>query len=294
MFDASDSKETLKSHLSYLTPRQAPYYFIIIGVEIFVFRSAHELFEGPWVAAGVFAGVAIAVCLWFALTDPCDTDAETEKDQLRIARIAGITIPLIAMALSMNKIKNEPTLLYFSLGITFLQVLLFLFLVGENPTKERRSVNVPQLLVICSSLVLSIHFTMASLSSKLYVSKLPPDMRIEPGKDYLKKIVEAKAPEAAASDAKQSEPSKEEREKMLDLYKRNQIAQSINDDSSPLPIVPINQISAEYLLGGTKGIGVNVVSIETSRRQSNNLKMLAGFLIASWASVLGRVVFFAR
>ena len=237
----------------------------------------------------------IAICLWYALNEPCDADSETEKDQLRIARITGITIPLIAMALSMNKIKNEPFLLYMALGITFLQVLLFLFLVGESPSKEKKSVNVPQLLVICSSFVLSIHFTLASLSSTIYVSKLPPDMRIEPGKDYLKKIVEAKsqAPYAAASSPPQREPSKEEKEKILDLYKRNKIAQSINDDNSALQVFPVNQISAEYLLG-TKGIGVNVVNIENSRRQSGNLKLLAGFLIAAWFFVLGRVALFAR
>lgn len=295
MFDSSDSKDALKSHLSYLTPRQAPYYFIIIGIEIFLFRSAHELFDGAWLVSCTFACVAISICLWFALSQPCDADLETEKDQLRIARIAGITIPLIAMAISMNKIKNEPLLLDISLGITFLQVILFLFLIGESPAKEKKPVNIPQLLVICSSLVLSIHFTLASLSSKLYVAKLPSDMMIEPGNDYLKKIIEAKshAPDPAASDAPPREASQEERDKMIEFYRKNQIAQSINDDNSALPIFPINQISAEYNFG-SKGIGVNIVSIENSKRQSENLKILAGFLIASWLSVLGRVVFFAR
>lgn len=289
MFDYFDLKDALKSQFNYLTPGEAPYYFIIIGVEVFLFKAAHELTGESWFWAATVGMTLMAACLLAATFQRWDNDKNTERSHVRIARIVGIAVPLIAIAVSMTKTRHTPPLMLAAIALTFFQAFSFLFVVRERPLEKDKSINIPQLLVICSSLMFAIHFALASMSGRLYLVRLPDELVISAGE----RAVKVSAAASAAADYLKSGSDKQaEERKNNEAYERNKIAQSILDEEASIPLLPTNSIASEYIYGG-KGVAVTKLAVNTAQRQLENLKVLVSYLFVAWAIVLSRTLFYA-
>jgi len=289
MFDYFDLKDTIKSQFNYLTPGEAPYYFIIIGVEVFLYKAAHELARSSWFWAAVAGMILMAACLISAMIQRWDNDDSTERSHIRMARIVGIAVPLIAAAVSMARTKHTEELMIGAIFLTFFQAFVFLFLVRERPLEKDKSINIPQLIVICSSLMFSIQFSLSSMSGKFFLVRLPDEVVIS-ADDRFVKISDA---ESAAAEYAQSKLDKEvESRKNNEAYERNRIAQSILDEDGAMPLIPTNSIAAEFHFGA-KGVGVTRLAVDTAQRQLENLKLLVSFLFVAWILVLFRTLVYA-
>ncbi|MBT9609038.1 MAG: hypothetical protein WAP57_10710 [Aquabacterium commune] len=287
MFDYFDLKDALKSHFNYLTPGEAPYYFIIIGLEIFLFKAAHELDGKVWLWATVAGSLLMSACVIAALAQKWDNDKATERSQVRVGRIVGIAVPLIAIAVNMSKTKHTPALMLGAIALTFIQASAFLLLVRERPLERDKSINIPQLLVICSSLMFSIHFTLSSMSGRLFLTQLPDEIVASSGEKMVK------VSEAASAAEKYDRDTEEVKRHDNDVaYKRNKIAQSILDEEAGVPLIPVNSIAADLQLGG-KGVAISQLAVDSAKKQLANLRVLSAFLIAVWALVLTRTLYYA-
>ncbi len=279
LFDYYELQNTIKSNLSYLRPSEAPYYFIIIAIEFFLFNSAHELIGLNWLVS-IFVGASLmTICILSSLSQKWENSQVGEKAQLRVGRIVGISIPLVAIALTMDRLKLDETVMTIGLIITFAQCLIFLLMVREKPLKEAESINIPQLLIICSSLVFSLQFSLASLSSKIYITNLPKQLIVQPGKK---------------AELKDSDNNKGEvlDPKIIELFEKNIIAQGVLDSNSSIPIVPINTIASQ-VMSGSQGFGVTVITLKAMQEKIPNLRQLIAFLVACWMTVIGRAVYYA-
>lgn len=287
MFDYFDLKDALKSHFNYLTPGEAPYYFIIIGVEIFLFKAAHELDGHVWMWATAAGGLIMLACVLAALAQTSSNDQSTERAQVRVGRVVGISVPLIAIAVTMSKTKHTPALMLAGIALTFIQATTFLLLVKERPLVRDKSINIPQLLVICSSLMFSIHFTLSSMSGRLFISQLPPEVIASSGEKMVK------VSEAASAAAQFDRATDAEKLHQNDLaYKRNKVAQSIIDEEAGVPLIPMNAIAADIQQGG-KGLAISRLAFDSANRQLANLHVLSAYLIAVWGLVLLRTLVYA-
>lgn len=284
MFDYFDLKDALKSHINYLTPGEAPYYFIIIGLEIFLFKAAHELTGQPWFYATLAGSVFLTACLLSALAQKWENDSSTEKAHMRVGRVVGIAVPLIALAVTMSKTKHSPALMIGAIAITFGQVAAFLFLVRERKLEASKSINIPQLLIICSSLMFSLHFAISSMSGRLYLSKLPESLIVSAGEKPRDLVPNASRPASG--------PTAKERQSANAIYRQIRTAQSILDEESAFPLIPANTIAIDVVLGG-KGMAVSELAFETANNQLANLRVLVAFFLAAWFIVISRTIFYA-
>ncbi|MFZ5638325.1 MAG: hypothetical protein ACOY82_17245 [Pseudomonadota bacterium] len=289
MFDYFDIKDALKSQFNYLTPGEAPYYFIVIGIEIFLYKAAHELSLSAWFWAAALGMLLMAVCLLSAIFQRWENDVDTERSHIRIARIVGVSVPLVAVAITMEKTKHTPELMVGAILVAFFQAFVFLFFVKEKPLQKGRSINIPQLIVICSSLVFSIQFSLSSMSGRFYLVSLPEAMIISAGERVVR-ISEAKAA-AAEYDAMKSDQEALNRANN-EMYERNKIAQGILDEDGVMPIIPANSIASEMQFGA-KGAGVPRLAVDIARRQLGNLLILVSFLFMAWVIVLGRTFIYS-
>lgn len=287
MFDYFDLKDALKSNFNYLTPGEAPYYFIIIGLEVFLFKAAHELDGTAWFWATLGGCLLMSACVVAALAQKWDNDNTTERSQVRVGRIVGIAVPLIAIAVNMSKTKHTPALMLGGIALTFIQAGAFLLMVRERPLERDKSINIPQLLVICSSLMFSIQFTLSSMSGRLFLTQLPDEVVTSAGEKMVKVSDAASAAEKYVRDSEE-----EKRSDNAIAYKRNKIAQSILDEESGVPLIPVNSVQADLHYGG-QGLGINQLAVESAGKQLGNLRVLASFLIALWALVLSRTLYYA-
>jgi hypothetical protein len=307
LFDYVDAKEALKNHFTYLTPGNAPYYWIVIGLEVFLYKSAHELSDTPWMIAASFGCFLLVVCTALAARQTCDTDAQIEKTQLRVARIVGVTIPLVSIASVMNRTKFDTALMLLSISVTLAQVITFLFFVKEKNLTKDYSINIPQLLVICSSLVFSTHTTIASLSSNVFLSDIPDDLIVDRAMNEINSlIVEAESSlkhkeKDTSSDVNidtdiKLPPTQEEKEYIFEKYRKNRIAKVLLDEEYSSLFIPINRIT--YDLGSEfsylERIKIDADYIKSAKSIIPNLRILVAFLIAVWVIILLRTVIYAN
>jgi uncharacterized membrane protein YiaA len=261
LFDLIDTKDVVKSNVGYLTPGNAPYYWIIIAVELVLFKAAHELLPGSWYLTFGCGAAVLVMCIAFALRDLCDTDESTQRSQVRLARIVGIVVPLISLVIHMSRLKLDGYFLFLAVVATFSQVAIFIFLVNDRDLVKGKSLNIPQVLVICSSVLFLTHSLMASLAARNYLQALPQALIIE--FDGKKKI------DTAAWTTNE--------------YQLDRTARQVLDDESPL-LLGIYKLSAE--LGGVHGI--HRAHIIASERQGKNLEQLLTLVVSLWLVTVAR------
>lgn len=261
LFDIVETKDLVKSNIGYLTPGTAPYYWIVIALEIVLFKAAHELTSGPWFVTFACAALVLILCVSFALKDLCDTDESTQRSQVRLARIVGIVVPLVSLAIHMSRLKLDGHYLLLAVIATFSQVAIFIFLVADRDLVKGRSLNIPQALVICSSVLFLTHSLLASLAARNYLLDLPAEMIIE------------------FEGTKKPDTSKWTNNE----YQIDRTARQILDDESPL-LLGIYKLTAE--LGNLHGI--HRAHIIASERQGRNLEHLLTLIAALWLVTLGR------
>lgn len=261
LFDIVETKDLVKSNVGYLTPGTAPYYWIVIALEIVLFKAAHELTSENWYLTFGCATSVIILCVAFALKDLCDTDESTQRAQVRLARIVGIVVPLVSLALHMSRLKLDSQHLLLAVVATFSQVSIFIFLVADRDLVKGKSLNIPQALVICSSVLFLTHSLLASLAARNYLLSLPSELVIEfEGSNKL-------------------DTSKW----TINEYQIDRTARQILDDESPL-LLGIYKLTAE--LGNVHGI--HRAHITTSERQGKNLEQLLTLVAALWLVTLLR------
>ncbi|UDF36108.1 UNVERIFIED_ORG: hypothetical protein LHJ69_03295 [Shinella sp. XGS7] len=267
LFDIVETKDLVKSNVGYLTPGTAPYYWIVIALEIVLFKAAHELKSEAWyLTFGCAAFVAI-ICVFFALKDLCDTDESTQRAQVRLARVVGVVVPLVSLALHMSRLKLDGQHLLLAVIATFVQVSVFLFLVVDRDLVKGKSLNIPQALVICSSVLFLTHSLLASLAARNYLLALPSELIIE--FESPKKIDTAKW--------------------TINEYQIDRTARQILDDESPL-LLGIYKLTAELV----SFHGIHRAHIITSERQGKNLEQLLTLVVALWFVTLGRTTMHVR
>jgi hypothetical protein len=271
MFPYIETHEALKANLTYLTPGQAPYYWIVIALEFAGFNAATELRNGQWWATLIVVAIILLMCGALAVKQMSDLPEETSRTQVRVARIVGVSTPFLALAFTMSKLRLDTGLFVLALSMTLVQAFTFLFLVKEEPLRAGKSVNVPQLLVICTSLLFATHAVIGSLSMRQYLLDLPAEMLTGYGI-----------------------PAKEAKDWSIEMYEKQRIASRLlGSEAGPL-------VSGIYGViddvSGDKPFvrGIHRAHIDSARYQSANLQVLGAFFAALWIVVLVRTAFHAR
>lgn len=262
MFPYIETKEALKANFSYLTPGQAPYYWILACLEFTLFKAAIELSGYIWFFTTSLLAALVMVCVARAMVQMCETQEQTEISQLRVARIVGISTALLSLAITMSRSKLETPLYLLSLAMSCIQAAVFLLLVKEEHLEQGKSANIPQLLVICTSLIFATHAATASLSTRHYLVALPEDLISGYGKSI---------------DPTQWPTEYHVRDKTANF--------AIKEDAGPV-------------VGGLYGViydagnssGVHQRHVAAAEYQVINLSVLALFLGLMWIAVLCRIV----
>jgi hypothetical protein len=232
----------------------------------------------------MFSSFLIVWCAISALKQTCETNEQTEETQLRIARIVGIAMPLLSLVLAMNRIKLSPSLMFIALSIVIIHIVVFLFLIKEKNLYKNESINIPQLLVICSSLVFSSHAGFASMATKLKLSELPDSLVVE----YSEKLNEYEGKKnkkitSIETEVFEKKPvSKEEVMSLHDLFKQDRIARTILDEEFGIPIIPMNRLRGDM----AHYYGTHRAYIELSEKQIPNIKFICTFFPIVWLGIL--------
>ncbi|MDY6949547.1 MAG: hypothetical protein SXG53_28015, partial [Pseudomonadota bacterium] len=176
MFAYIEAKEALKANLTYLSPGLAPYYWIVISLEFAAYHAATQLTGLSWWTTTIVVCCILMVACAFAVAQVCDLAEQTELAQIRVARIAGVATPFLSLALCMPKTRLYGPLFLITLAMTLLQSATFLFWVRETPLQKHESVNIPQLLIICTSLLFTSHALLGALATREFLVQLPREL----------------------------------------------------------------------------------------------------------------------
>lgn len=183
MFPYIEAKEALKSNFSYLTPQQAPFYWILIALSFYLYRVSIELPFDKWLVSFFVAAIFSLACVFYSLRHFVESTSEQQVSQLRIARIVGITTPFLSFAFVVSRVKLDSALFFISLGVTLFHCAVYLFAVKDKPKDSELVLNIPQVLVVCTALLFSTQATVGSLATRSYISKLPETMFFGYGKE---------------------------------------------------------------------------------------------------------------
>ena len=171
-----ETKEALKSNFSYLTPQQAPFYWILIALTFYLYKVSIELPFDKWIISFSVSAIFSFACVFYSLRHRIESTINEQIAQLRIARIVGITSPFLSFAFVVSRVKLDQDIFYISLGITLIHCAIYLFVVKDIPKDEERALNIPQVLVVCTALLFSTQATLGSLSTRTYIAQLPDKM----------------------------------------------------------------------------------------------------------------------
>jgi hypothetical protein len=272
MFPYIEAKEALKANLSYLSPGLAPYYWIVISLEFSAYSAAMQLKGVPWWTTAFIASTILIVCCAFAVAQVCDLTEQTELAQIRVARIAGVSTPFISLALCMAKTRLDSFLFIIGLLMALVQSATFLFFVRETPLQKDKSVNIPQLLIICTSLLFTSHAMLGALATREFLIGLPKEVLTGYGKEA---HITAEAPWSP------------------EVYEKERIAKLLLAEEGG-PFVPgISRLLAD--IGDKNALrGVHRAYVNAAEYQARNLTVMIAFLASLWLVVLARTALQAR
>lgn len=302
LFETIDTQEALKKSFSYLSPGQAPYYWIIIGLEVFLFKSASDLSGSVWWLAFGLSATLLAVCVLRALAQDAETALEVEAAQLRVARIVGMMAPLLAAAFCLSRARFNEQLSLAMVGAAFFQVFVFFTLVKDRGNAAARSVNVPQLLVICSSLMFSTLFGLANLSSKNLLATLPQDQVVdlvekaaqEAEAAYQRAHASPDGPAQAASASPAQRMTAQERAALERHFTELRNARAVLDEESPLPMVPMHRLLYEFSPAVADQLKIGAHHVAAARAQVSRFAAMTSLFGAIWLIVLLSTVYHSR
>ena len=269
MFPYIEAKEALKANLAYLSPGLAPYYWIVISLEFAAYNAAMHLSGYPWwiTVCAIFGILVVASA--FAASQLCDLTEQTELAQIRVARIAGVSTPFISLALCMHRTQLGPALFVVALLMTLMQSATFLFFVRETSLQKDKSINIPQLLIICTSLLFTSHSMLGALATREFLIDLPPEVLTGFGGPAVNPT---------------AEPWKEE------MYKKERSAKLLLSEEGGLLAPGISRL----LVDMDHKHGVHRAYVEAAKYQADNLRILAALFASLWIAMVMRTTSQAR